>query len=315
MSAKRQRVAGKKGLFKAVGITAEENLGRRGVQGAETPDWLYAALQQRYGQFDFDPCPHEPDFDGLVVPWRCLNYVNPPYKEIPRWLDKALVERERGRASVFLIPFRPQRKYFVEKILPNATEIRLLRRLVRFKGFEKPLPVFLCAVLLGRAKAPLRQDGAEISNPLYIWSLPKGQPTYATVQRELEAVRGAAYATVATGAAPSGLFSGPTLLCDVPKKQFAAAAQQSDSATDLLALFSPTVDSLLKYVFLERAVKAVAILVPNLHRRGAQGELYRSIYPSFVAFGGPLPPDALRDATPFRVFIWDLDQTDPQVLN
>lgn len=40
----------------------------------ETPKELYAALNNIFN-FDFDPCPVCPDFDGLKVDWGKRNYV------------------------------------------------------------------------------------------------------------------------------------------------------------------------------------------------------------------------------------------------
>ena len=113
-------------------------LGYRGIdQAGRTPDDLLEHLTAEF-DFDFDPCPQNPDFDGLSVDWGSRNYVNPPYNDIGPWVSKALAERDKiGATSVFLIPFRPHTKYFRDLILPNASEIRFFRHKFAFKGYKR----------------------------------------------------------------------------------------------------------------------------------------------------------------------------------
>lgn len=46
----------------------------------KTPTKLMQELQEEFN-FDFDPCPVNPAFDGLNIEWKQRNYVNPPYNE------------------------------------------------------------------------------------------------------------------------------------------------------------------------------------------------------------------------------------------
>ena len=66
----------------------------------------------------FDPCPIDPKFDGLNTDWESFVYVNPPYSEIRKWLDKALIEIENGNThlAVFLVPARVDTKWFQEVV-------------------------------------------------------------------------------------------------------------------------------------------------------------------------------------------------------
>ena len=59
-----------------------------------TPDDLYKALDAEF-KFDNDPCPlhGKATMDGLKTDWGKSNYVNPPYSEINKWLEKAIEER------------------------------------------------------------------------------------------------------------------------------------------------------------------------------------------------------------------------------
>ena len=47
----------------------------------ETPTDLLEYIRMKYfnGHSFFDPCPIDPDFDGLKIAWKKRNYVNPPY--------------------------------------------------------------------------------------------------------------------------------------------------------------------------------------------------------------------------------------------
>ena len=58
-----------------------------------TPKNIYNHFVKKHGYFD--PCPENPKFNGLEIEWKEKNFVNPPYNQIDKWIDKALRERER----------------------------------------------------------------------------------------------------------------------------------------------------------------------------------------------------------------------------
>jgi hypothetical protein len=117
-------------------------------QFAQTPKRLYKQLNAEF-QFDFDPCPVSPEWDGLKVHWKKSNFVNPPYNAISDWMKKAVHEmKKRGAQTVFLIPFRPCRKYWAQWVQPYANEVRVFRSLVTFKGYKKPAQFRICIVIL-----------------------------------------------------------------------------------------------------------------------------------------------------------------------
>lgn len=117
-------------------------------QFAKTPEKLYQFLDREF-HFTFDPCPVDPKMDGLEVPWGKSNYVNPPYKFINKWFSKALKERQRDPeiTSVFLIPFRPHTKYYMEDIIPNCSEVRFFRKRFAFQGYTRALFTVVVIVL------------------------------------------------------------------------------------------------------------------------------------------------------------------------
>lgn len=113
-----------------------------------TPDDLFEALDEEYN-FDFDPCPFDPSpkQDGLSIPWKTSNFVNPPYDDVSPWIDKAIREMELGHKSVFLIPFRANTQYFTEKIFAYCTNVYLFAKRIKFKGYTAACPLLISLVV------------------------------------------------------------------------------------------------------------------------------------------------------------------------
>lgn len=109
-------------------------------------EWL---VEENFLEKDFfDPCPlKRPDWDGLEVPWKKSNFVNPPYSEVKKWLEKGLEERKKGNKSVFLIPARTSSKYWFDSVWRKADDLVFLEGGIVFKGYENPLPVPLVLVI------------------------------------------------------------------------------------------------------------------------------------------------------------------------
>lgn len=83
-----------------------------------TPKDVYDQLDREFN-FDFDPCPINPNFDGLTISWKERNFVNPPYGNIlPKWIEKSYNEAKQGKLVVMLIPSRTDTRYFHRFILP-----------------------------------------------------------------------------------------------------------------------------------------------------------------------------------------------------
>ena len=97
----------------------------------KTPKALYNSLDSEF-HFDFDPCPTNPIFDGLLVEWGTRNYVNPPYgRVIGLWIEKGYKEFTEGKLVVFLIPSRTDTRWWHEWIM-KASEIRFLKGRLHF---------------------------------------------------------------------------------------------------------------------------------------------------------------------------------------
>ena len=87
---------------------------------------MYVALNKEFN-FDYDPCPSNPKFDGLSCSWKASNFINPPHKTQKLWIEKAYEESQLDKVCVLLLPSRTDTKVFHEMILPNATEIRFIK--------------------------------------------------------------------------------------------------------------------------------------------------------------------------------------------
>lgn len=105
----------------------------------ETPDWLFDILDEMY-RFQVDLAATEENSkhrhylsDSLNQDWRgySFGFCNPPYSNIPAFIEKALEERGFGLTTCMVIPDRTD----VSKIWPladQADEIWLLNPRVSF---------------------------------------------------------------------------------------------------------------------------------------------------------------------------------------
>lgn len=113
----------------------------------KTPKAFYKELDAEF-HFDFDPCPSNPTFDGLSVPWGQSNFVNPPYgRVIEKWFAKGFEEKKLGKGSVFLIPSRTDTKWW-HKYCMEAKEIRFIKGRLKFDDQPNPAPFPSALVIL-----------------------------------------------------------------------------------------------------------------------------------------------------------------------
>ena len=84
-------------------------------QNGKTPKKVYENLDKEFN-FDFDPCPKDPDFDGLNISWSKSNFINPPFKQQRLWIKKAYEESLKGKVCVMLLPARTDTRIFHEII-------------------------------------------------------------------------------------------------------------------------------------------------------------------------------------------------------
>lgn len=113
----------------------------------KTPKKFYEELNKEF-QFDFDPCPPNPTFDGLNIDWKKCNFVNPPYSEIKKWAKKGYEEYLKGNTVVFLVPSRTDTVYWHDYFM-KATEIRFIKGRLKFDEHKNSAP-FPSALIIFR---------------------------------------------------------------------------------------------------------------------------------------------------------------------
>jgi phage N-6-adenine-methyltransferase len=129
---------------------------QRHKQDCKTPKEVYEQLDKEF-KFDFDPCPVNPNFDGLEIEWKKRVYVNPPYGNIPNWLQKAHSQMAKGNSEiiVFLLPVDTSTKWFHNYIFGQA-EIRFIKGRLKFTQ-NKPAP-FASMIVIFRSDSQSRDN-------------------------------------------------------------------------------------------------------------------------------------------------------------
>jgi len=96
---------------------------------------------------------------GLTVYWPNYTYVNPPYRDLKKWIDRGV----RGAEHLLLIPVRTLRTWWCETARRTAA-IGLLKPVI-FDGYDQSYPTPLAVLYFGsridlfcRAFAPLCAD-------------------------------------------------------------------------------------------------------------------------------------------------------------
>ena len=277
---------------------------QRGAQDAQTPRWLWDLLEETFGPV-WDPCPHNPTFDGLSVDWlaharkeaKRQAYLNPEYKHIRVWLEKALYELKRGMPSIFLIPFRPQTEYFAELVLPYASEIRILSDFVTFQGFSRPFPQRMCIIVFGR---PVRwhRNQLQATRPLYVDRSVLGQTVEETITQYSRA-RGSR----PIDAEPVPLTKAPMHVWAKRRVAKWLYILEQRPNTDIYSFLSDTSGTFMR-ALVSPAVQAV-IFWPRLPMAGYTRP---SQYCAYAVWGKPKPTaKQLADMQPLPpTFVWDI---------
>ncbi len=102
----------------------------------KTDIWLTPLdLLERIGSFDYDPCPHKghktakklEEGDGLKSKWQGKVWLNPPYSEAEKWLDRLSTH---GLGCALL--FARTGSNWVQKYIRASDEICFIRGRISF---------------------------------------------------------------------------------------------------------------------------------------------------------------------------------------
>lgn len=121
-----------------------------------TPQDLFDRLHAEF-RFTLDPCATPENAkceryytaadDGLQQPWRGTAFVNPPYSQVGKWVEKARSEWQWGATVVMLLPARTDTRWFHAHIWDEqqhrcqpGVELRLLKGRLRFGGATNSAP-------------------------------------------------------------------------------------------------------------------------------------------------------------------------------
>ena len=122
-----------------------------------TPKFIY---EQAMAKGMFDPCPLCSLVDGLQIEWGKSNFVNPPYSQLKRWIEKSIKEHAKGRKVVLLIPARTDTKAF-KLLFEYGSKITFITGRLRFnEANTAPFPsmlVNLCGGGYFKNKMPSRE--------------------------------------------------------------------------------------------------------------------------------------------------------------
>jgi len=109
-----------------------------------TPFWLFDLFEDW-----FDPCPlnDKPSVDGLTIEWGGRTYVNPPYSEPLKWVEKAIQEKNKGKLIVMLLRADSSTKYFQR--CQEEGEVIYFGRRIKFNG-KTPYFASMLVIFNGR---------------------------------------------------------------------------------------------------------------------------------------------------------------------
>ncbi len=112
-----------------------------------TPKALLEALTAEFA-FNYDPCPLGGFGDGLSESWKGkIVYCNPPYGP---GIEKWLAAGKEAAVAVYLLPARTDTRWFHEKVLTEATEIRFIRGRLKFGDAKHNAPFPSVIVIFDR---------------------------------------------------------------------------------------------------------------------------------------------------------------------
>ena len=126
-------------------------------QEYETPKKLFDKLNEEFN-FTIDVCAdthnkkvenfYSEEDNALTKDWNGVCWMNPPYKDLKIWVEKAYKESLKGAIVVCLIPARTNTNWWHEYCMKG--EIRFIKGRPKFKGCKYGLPQPLAIVIFGK---------------------------------------------------------------------------------------------------------------------------------------------------------------------
>ena len=126
-----------------------------------TPDWLMDVFSDW-----FDPCPFNsnPEIDGLKLDWKDKTYVNPPYSNPLKWVDKAIEENKKGKTIAMLLHVDTSTKWYLKLVEAGARFMFIHGRLKYlnkdYKDMPSPKPSMI-VILSKKCLNPKNKDGGK----------------------------------------------------------------------------------------------------------------------------------------------------------
>lgn len=135
----------------------DENRFQSKNQEYETPTGLFQQLNNEFN-FTLDVCADNTNYkvdnyftkqdDALTQNWFGTCWMNPPYKDMKKWIIKAYEESVKNNCVVVcLIPARTNTKWWHDYCMKG--EIRFINGRPKFKGCIHGLPQPLAIVIFG----------------------------------------------------------------------------------------------------------------------------------------------------------------------
>ena len=107
-----------------------------------TPDRIWEMIEGKWGykkdEF-FDPCPVSCIWDALQINWEKLNFVNPPYSLLSKFVYKAIDEMTLAHYSIMLLPSKTDQPWF-HNLLIRKYQIEWIRGRLKFEGEKHDSP-------------------------------------------------------------------------------------------------------------------------------------------------------------------------------
>jgi hypothetical protein len=165
-------------------------------QGAQTPVEVLRAIHEMFDDPDAvrDVCPidhPETGWDGLKEPWGERNYCNPPYHDMLPWLLRAAEQRDLGRSSVVLCPYRTHTQWWREGGM-RADHVCMIEAGIRFTdsrtgepyGHKSPFSLALVVYDAGHMVRDAVTQGGPVV-PSSVWRPPPhATPTQFRARRD-----------------------------------------------------------------------------------------------------------------------------------